>query len=156
MLVRSLFNVSQIALLLLIPLSIGFAILRYRLYDLDRIVSRTVSYAAVSGVLIATYVGLVTGVSRLIPDNSKSLAVAASTLGVAALLQPLRRRVQAVVDRRFNRSRYDSARLVEAFTVRLREQVDLVALEADLLGVVHQTMEPTSARLWLRGAGAMS
>ncbi len=139
-----------------LPASFAVAVLRYRLYDLDRIVSRTVSYATVTGLLIATYVGLVTGVSRLLPDNSKSLAVAASTLAVAALLQPLLRRVQAVVDRRFNRSRYDSARLVEAFTVRLREQVDLVALETDLLGVVHQTMQPTSARLWLRGSGAMS
>ncbi|MEP6697044.1 MAG: hypothetical protein ABJA34_09225 [Pseudonocardiales bacterium] len=138
------------------PVTFAVAILRYRLYDLDRIVSRTVSYAIVTGLLIAAYVGLVTGVSRLIPANGKSLAVAASTLAVATLLQPLRRRVQVVVDRRFNRSRYDSARTVEAFTVRLREQVDLGALESELLGVVHQTMQPASAWLWLRGAGANS
>ncbi|MDP9219724.1 MAG: hypothetical protein M3P23_04195 [Actinomycetota bacterium] len=136
-----------------LPVSLTIAILRYRLYDLDRIVSRTVSYAAVSGVLIATYVGLVTGVSRLIPDNSRSLAVAASTLAVAALLQPLRRRMQAVVDRRFNRSRYNASRTVEAFSARLREQVDLAALEVDLLTVVRESMQPASAALWLRRTG---
>jgi len=138
------------------PLSFAIAILRYRLYDLDRIISRTVSYGVVTGLLIAVYVGLVTGVSRLIPDNSKSLAVAGSTLAVAALLQPLLRRVRAVVDRRFNRSRYDATRTVEAFTVRLREQVDLGALQGELLAVVHQTMQPSSAGLWLRGSGVQS
>ncbi|MEP6697046.1 MAG: hypothetical protein ABJA34_09235 [Pseudonocardiales bacterium] len=132
-----------------LPVSIAIAILRYRLYDLDRIVSRTVSYATVTGLLIAVYVGLVTAVSRLTPTSS-SLGVAGSTLAVAALFQPLRRRVQNVVNRRFNRSRYDAARTVEAFTVRLREQVDLESISADMLAVVRQTVQPATASLWLR------
>ncbi|MEP6697045.1 MAG: hypothetical protein ABJA34_09230 [Pseudonocardiales bacterium] len=136
-----------------LPVSLAVAVLRYRLYDLDRIVSRTVSYAAVTGLLIAVYAGLVTAVSRLTP-TSNSLGVAGSTLAVAALFQPLRRRVQNVVNRRFNRSRYDAARTVEAFTVRLREQVDLDALQGDLLGAVRQTVQPASATLWLRSPGS--
>ncbi|MDP9219726.1 MAG: hypothetical protein M3P23_04205 [Actinomycetota bacterium] len=149
-------NMAWNVALAVIPVAAGASILRYRLYDIDHIVSRTVSYTVVTGLLVAVYAGLVTAVSRLIPENSKSLAVAASTLAVAALLQPLLRRVRAVVDRRFNRSRYDSARTVEAFSLRLREQVDLGALQADLLAVVHETMQPTSARLWLRGARAVA
>ena len=132
-----------------VPASFTVAILRYRLYDLDRIVSRTVSYAAVTGLLLATYVVVVTTVSRLTPGGS-SLAVAASTLAVAALFQPLRRRMQDLVDRRFNRSRYDAARTVEAFRTRLRSQVDLDAARADLLAVTRDTMQPTAAALWLR------
>jgi len=134
-----------------LPLSITIAILRYRLYDLDRIVSRTVTYASVSGLLVATYAGLVTAVSRFTPSSS-SLSVAASTLAVAALFQPLRRRVQAVVDHRFNRAKYDAARTVEAFSARLREQVDLDEVRADLLAVVRETMQPASTTLWLRAA----
>lgn len=136
-----------------LPLSFTVAILRYRLYELDRIISRTVTYAAVTGLLVATYAGLVTAVSRLTPSGS-SLAVAASTLAVAALFQPLRRRVQASVDRRFNRTRYDAARTVEQFRLRLRDEVDLAAVRADLLSVVRQTVQPTSAALWLRPADA--
>ncbi|MDQ3610055.1 MAG: hypothetical protein M4D85_00370 [Actinomycetota bacterium] len=132
-----------------LPLTFTVAILRYRLYDLDRIVSRTVAYAAVTGLLVAAYLGLVTAVSRLTPSGS-SLAVAASTLAVAALFQPLRSRVQRVVDRRFNRARYDAARTVDAFSRKLREQVDLDAVRADLLAVACQTMQPASATLWLR------
>jgi hypothetical protein len=132
-----------------VPASFTVAILRYRLYDLDRIVSRTVSYAAVTGLLLATYVVVVTTVSRLTPGGS-SLAVAASTLAVAALFQPVRRRMQDLVDRRFNRSRYDAARTVEAFRTRLRSQVDLDTVRADLLTVTRDTMQPTAAALWLR------
>lgn len=132
-----------------VPASFTVAILRYRLYDLDRIVSRTVSYAAVTGMLVGTYVVVVTTVSRLTPGGS-SLAVAASTLAVAALFQPLRRRMQDLVDRRFNRSRYDAARTVEAFRTRLRSQVDLDTVRADLLTVTRDTMQPTAAALWLR------
>jgi len=142
-------NVAVSAGIGCLPLSFTVAILRYRLYDLDRIVSRTVSYAIVSGLLVAAYVGLVTAVSRLTPSGN-SLAVAASTLAVAALFRPLRRRVQAAVDRRFNRSRYDSARTVENFSLRLREQVDLDSVRADLLAVVHDTVQPATASLWLR------
>jgi hypothetical protein len=136
-----------------LPLSFTVAILRYRLYDLDRIISRTVTYAAVTGLLVAAYAGLVTAVSRLTPSGS-TLAVAASTLAVAALFQPLRRRVQAGVDRRFNRTRYDAARTVEQFRLRLRDEVDLDAVRTDLLAVVHQTVQPAGAGLWLRGSAA--
>ena len=132
-----------------VPASFTVAILRYRLYDLDRIVSRTVSYAAVTGLLVVTYVLVVTTVSRLTPGGS-SLAVAASTLAVAALFQPLRRRMQDLVDHRFNRSRYDAARTVEAFRTRLRSQVDLDTVRVDLLTVTRDTMQPTAAALWLR------
>jgi len=132
-----------------LPVAFGVAILRYRLYDLDRIVSRTVSYAVVTGLLIASYAGLVTAASNLAP-SSDSLAVAISTLAVAAVFQPLRRRVQALVDRRFNRARYDASRTVEAFSSRLREQVALEAVRADLLAVVRETMQPATAGLWLR------
>jgi hypothetical protein len=132
-----------------IPVCVGIAILRYRLYDLGRIVSRTLSYAVVTAVLVGLYVAGVTSAARVAPGNS-SLAVAASTLAVAALFQPLRRRVQSAVDHRFNRARYDADRTVDAFTRRLRDEVDLDAVRADLLQVVHGTMQPTSAGLWLR------
>ena len=135
----------------LLPLATGAAILRYRLYDLDRIISRTVTYAALTGLLLAAYAGLVTAVSRLTPSGS-SLAVAASTLAVAGLFQPLRRRVQAAVDRRFNRTRYDAARTVEEFRLRLRDEVALDAVREDLLEVVQQTVQPAAAGLWLRAA----
>jgi len=125
------------------------AITRYRLYDIDRLVSRTVSYAIVTALLVAGYVGLVTVVTRLTP-SSNSLAVAASTLAVAALFQPVRRRVQSVVDRRFNRARYDAARTIDAYSARLREQVDLDSVHRDLLAVVRRTMQPASVSLWLR------
>jgi len=132
-----------------IPVCVGIAILRYRLYDLGRIVSRTLSYAIVTAVLLGLYVAGVTSAARLAPGSS-SLAVAASTLAVAALFQPLRRRVQSGVNRRFNRARYDADRTVDAFTRRLRDEVDLDAVRADLLQVVHGTMQPASVGLWLR------
>ncbi|GAC1331466.1 MAG: hypothetical protein NVSMB13_19800 [Mycobacteriales bacterium] len=135
------------------PAAAGLSILRYRLYDIDRIISRTVGYALVTGLLVAVYVGLVNAVSRLTPGGN-SLAVAASTLSVAALFQPVRRRVQAGVDRRFNRSRYDAARTIDAFSARLREEVDLTSLQGDLLGVVRRTMQPASVGLWLRDSRA--
>jgi len=130
-------------LLLAVPLAIGVAVLRYRLWDLDRLVSRTVTYALVTALLV------VLAASRL-AAGSGSLAVAAATLTVAALFSPLRRRVQDLVDRRFNRRRYDAARTVDGFAARLRDQVDLDALHTELLGVVDQTMQPTQAWLWLR------
>jgi len=132
-----------------IPVAVGISILRYRLFAIDHIISRTVSYTVVTGMLLAVYVGLVTAVSRLTPTGN-SLAVAMSTLAVAALFQPLRRRVQKAVDQRFNRPRYDAARTVETFSLELRDQVDLEVLAADLLRVVHQTMQPAKAGLWLR------
>ncbi len=140
---------AVVSLFVLIPISIAVAVLRYGLYGLDRLISRTLSYVVISGTLLLTYLAGVTTVSRLTPNDS-SIAIAASTLAVAALFQPLRRRVQARVDRRFNRARYDAERTVETFRARLREEVDLDAVRADLLGVVGQTLQPASAGLWLR------
>jgi hypothetical protein len=131
------------------PLAIGAAILRYRLYDIDRIVSRTLTWALLTLVLGLGYAAVVLGLGRLLPQGS-SLVVAAATLTVAAVFQPLRRRVQAAVDRRFNRRRYDAARTVEAFSGRLREEVDLDTLTGELLTVVEATMQPAHTSLWLR------
>jgi hypothetical protein len=140
---------------LFLPLATGAAILRYRLYDLDRIISRTVAYGLLTLLLGLGYAGIVLGLGRLLPQGS-SLAVAAATLTVAALFQPVRRRIQAGVDRRFNRRRHDAARIVEGFTGRLRDQIDLDTLTSEVLAVAEQTMQPTRASLWLRptpGAG---
>jgi hypothetical protein len=121
------------------------------LWDLDRLVSRTVTYVLVTALLLVPYLVLVPAATRLL-EGSGSLAVAAATLAVAAAFAPLRRRVQELVDRRFNRRRYDAARTVDAFAARLRDQVDLDALHGELLAVVAQTMQPTRASLWLREA----
>ena len=135
--------------LALLPLATGAAILRYRLYDLDRIISRTVAYGLLTLLLGLGYAAVVLGLGRLLPQGS-SLVVAAATLSVAAVFQPLRRRVQQAVDRRFNRRRHDAGRIMEAFGARLRDQVDLDTLTAELLAVVDQTMAPTRTSLWLR------
>jgi hypothetical protein len=132
-----------------LPGGIAVAVLRYRLWDLDRLVSRTVTYTLVTALLVVPYLLILPIVTRL-AHGAGSLAVAAATLAAAAGFQPLRRRVQDLVDRRFNRRRYDAARTVEQFAARLREQVDLDALSAELLAVVDQTMQPTLASLWLR------
>jgi hypothetical protein len=132
----------------LLPVATGAAILRYRLYDLDRIISRTLAWGLLTLLLGLGYAVVVLGLGRLLPDSS-SLAVAAATLAVAAVFQPARRHIQAVVDRRFNRRRYDAARMVEGFAARLREQVDLDALTGELLAVVEETMQPAQVSLWL-------
>jgi hypothetical protein len=136
----------------LIPLAIGLAVLRYRLYDIDRIINRTLVYGLLTVLLGATYTVSVFGLGQLLsPATGESaLAVAASTLVVAALFQPARRRVQAAVDRRFNRRRYNAATSIQAFSSRLREQIDLDTLSTELLAVVDQTMEPTRVLFWLR------
>jgi hypothetical protein len=139
--------------LALLPLATGAAILRYRLYDLDRIVSRTVAYGLLTVLLGLGYAVVVLGLGRLLPEGS-SLVVAAATLAVAAVFQPLRRRIQQAVDRRFNRRRHDAGRIIEAFGARLRDQVDLDTLTAEVLAVVDQTMAPTRASLWLRPPAA--
>jgi 4-amino-4-deoxy-L-arabinose transferase-like glycosyltransferase len=131
------------------PMAVAVAVLRYRLWDLDRLVSRTVTYALVTALLVVPYLLIVPAAGRL-AAGSGSLAVAAATLAAAALFAPLRRRVQELVDRRFNRRRYDAARTVEQFAARLRDQVDLDALSAELLAMVDQTMQPSQAWLWLR------
>jgi hypothetical protein len=135
--------------LVLLPLAIGAAILRYRLYDLDRIISRTLAYLLLTVLLAGGYAAVVLGLGQLLGRDS-SLVVAAATLAVAAVFQPARRRIQALVDRRFNRRRYDAARTIAAFSGRLREQVDLDTLTAELLAVADRTVEPTMVSLWLR------
>jgi hypothetical protein len=139
------------AMVLCIPLGVAVAVLRYRLWDLDRLVSRTVTYTLVTALLVVPYLLIVPAAGRL-AQGAGNLAVAAATLAAAAAFAPLRRRVQGLVDRRFNRRRYDAARTVEGFAARLRDQVDLDALHGELLGVVDQTMQPTRASLWLRHA----
>src|SRR6266536_2304956 len=134
-----------------LPLATGAPILRYRLYDLDRIISRTLAYGLLTVLLGGGYAGVVLGLGQLLGQDS-SLVVAGATLAVAGLFQPARRRVQQVVDRRFNRRRYDAARTIEGFSARLRQQVDLDTLTGELLGVVEQTVQPTSVSLWLRAS----
>jgi hypothetical protein len=140
------------ASVLCVPVAVAVAVLRYRLWDLDRLVSRTVTYTAVTVLLVVPYLLVVPAASRL-AEGSGSLAVAAATLAVAAVFQPLRRRVQELVDRRFNRRRYHAARTLDRFAARLRDQVDLDALHTELLAVVDQTMQPTRSTLWLRPPG---
>ena len=142
------------ACLALLPLATGAAVLRYRLYDLDRIISRTLAYGLLTLLLGAGYAAMVLGLGRVLSEQGSSLAVAAATLAVAAVFQPARQRVQRLVDRRFNRRRYDAARTIAAFSGRLREQVDLDTLTAELLAVTDRTVEPTTVSLWLRPGSA--
>jgi hypothetical protein len=132
-------------------LAIGAAILRYRLYDLDRIVSRTLTYGLLTVLLGGGYAAAVLGLGQLV-GRRDSLVVAGATLAVAAVFQPARTRVQRVVDRRFNRRRYDATRTVVVFSTRLRQEIDLEALTGELLAVADQTMAPASVSLWLRPA----
>jgi hypothetical protein len=132
-----------------LPLALGAAVLRYRLYDLDRIISRTVAYGLLTVLLGGGYAAVVLGLGQLLGRDS-SLVVAAATLAVAAVFQPARRRIQALVDRRFNRRRHDAAETIGAFSTHLRDQLDLDTLSTELLAVVDQTMQPNQASLWLR------
>ena len=136
----------------LVPIAIGIAILRHGLYDIDHIISRTVSYAAITAVLAGVFgaAALSLGVVLSSFAEGQTVAVAGSTLLVAAMFGPLRRRAQAILDRRFDRSSYDAALTVQAMTVRLRDDVDLDRVEADVLGVIHRTFHPESAAMWLR------
>jgi hypothetical protein len=134
--------------LAVLPAAVGAATLRYRLYDLDRVISRTLAYGLLTVLLGGAYVGVVLLLSQLLGRRS-SLAVAGATLAVAAAFQPARRRIQRVVDRRFNRRRYDAVQTIQAFSARLRQQVDLDSLTGELLTVVDRTMQPTRVSLWL-------
>ena len=136
--------------LLALPLGIGVGILKYRLFDIDRLISRTLGYALVTGLLVGVYAGLVLLATQVLRFSS-TWAVAAATLAAAALFSPVRRRVQRVVDRRFNRARYDADAAVTAFAARLKDAVNLDAVGADLVSVTQRALEPAHVGLWLPG-----
>jgi hypothetical protein len=136
-----------------VPISMGIAILRYRLYDLDILINRTLVYGALTAMLVGVYVGsivMLQGLVRVFTGQESQLAIVASTLAVAALFNPLRRRIQSFIDRRFYRSKYDAAKTLAAFSAKLRDETDLDALSDDLVGVVKETMQPAHVSLWLR------
>ena len=142
--------VSDVAVvgIAVLPASMAVAILRYRLYEIDRIISRTLAYTVVTGLLVGLYAGLVLLATHVLSFSSP-VAVAASTLAAAALFSPLRGRVQQLVDRRFNRARYDADQTVAAFAARLKDAVDLASVRNDLANVVHQTLEPAHLSVWI-------
>ena len=131
-----------------LPASMGVAILRYRLYDIDRVISRTVAYGIITGLLAGIYAGLVLLATQVFRVHTP-VAVAAATLAAAALFSPVRRRVQNAVDRRFNRARYNADQTVAAFAARLKDAVDLDSVRDDLAGVVHQALEPAHVSVWI-------
>ena len=143
---------TEVGVGVVLPVCLGVAILRYRLYDIDRIISRTLAYAIVTGLLIGLYAGLVLLATRVLTFHS-TVAVAISTLAAAALFNPLRRRVQQIVDRRFNRVRYDAEQTVAAFAARLKDAVDLDSARADPARTVHQALEPAHVSVWISPPG---
>jgi uncharacterized membrane protein YhaH (DUF805 family) len=150
----TIFDLLAYGSLSLPPIAVGIAILRYRLFEIDRLIARTVSWAVVTAVLASTFAGAVVALQALLPDfiQRQTLAVAGSTLVAFALFQPLRRRVQAAVDHRFNRARYDAERTATDFAERLRDEVDLTAVSGDIVGVVDTALRPTTIGVWIRPA----
>jgi hypothetical protein len=137
---------------LALPLAIGVAVLKYRLYAIDRIISRTVSYTLVTGLVVGVYLGCVALLAHGLPVHG-NVSIAVAVLVAAALFNPLRRRVQAGVDRRFNRERYDAERVVARFAVQVRDEVDLDVLGDRMIGVVDHVLAPEHLALWLPAAG---
>ena len=140
-----------------IPIATDIAILRYRLYDIDRIINRTLVYGSLTATLVALYFGGIVVLQRvfvLLTGQQSTLAVVASTLAIAALFVPLRRRIQSFIDRRFYRRKYDARKTLETFSLKLRDETDLEALNSELVGVVRETMQPAHFSLWLRPATA--
>jgi hypothetical protein len=135
-----------------VPVSMAVAILKYRLYDIDRIISRTVAYTIITGLLVGVYAGLVLLATQVFGFHS-TVAVAAATLAAAALFSPVRGRVQRVVDRRFNRARYDTERTVAAFAARLKDTVALASVQDELAGAVQQALEPAHVSVWINARG---
>ena len=149
----SLLQSAALLSLTVIPIAVGFAVLRYRLYDIDLLINRALVYGSLTVTLAATYFGAVVGlqyVLRALTGQGSTLAVVASTLAIAALFNPLRRRVQALVDRRFYRRKYDAARTLAAFSARLRNETDVDVLRNDVVGVARSTVQPAHVSLWLR------
>jgi hypothetical protein len=152
-------DLASALLIALIPVTVGLAILKYRLYDIDRLINRTLVYGLLTALLASVYALVVLVLGQLfggLGTNLPNWAVAAATLAVAALFRPARRRIQQGVDRRFNRRKYDAAKTIEAFSARLRDQIDLNTLASELLAVVDQTMQPTRDSLWLRPSASGS
>ena len=140
----------------LVPIAVGFAVLRYRLYEIDIIINRTLVYGSLTISLALVYVGLVVSlqyVFRALTGADSQLVIVASTLVIAALFNPLRRRIQSFIDRRFYRSKYDARKTLEEFATRLRDETDLDSLSEDLVGVVRETVRPAQVSLWLRPSG---
>jgi len=146
-------SACYLAGLFVFSLCVGVAVLRYRLFDIDRVISRTLAYAIVTGVLVGVYAGIVLLATEVLRFRHSTVAVAVATLAAAALFNPLRRRVQTTVDRRFNRARYDADRIVAAFAARLQDAVDLDVVRADLASSVQQALEPAHISVWIQVTG---